>query len=247
MKKRWTVAADGRSISDRSYDLLGEIILEEDTRRLMAELEAEKASGADGEMARFFAEREGKFLSLIDRETRRRHPLGQWSTFSRVIAVLMVIMVLFTGVADARSELVRKSGVRIVMATTPERTMIAVLDDGEGRSEAPGEYRLTYIPSGFELYDTFRNGWEYRVGGDRLCSFDFSVCSPGMEILLGTEGMTTRITTINGMEVTIMQRDNVTFMLWLTDDALLRITGVGVSEQILSLVVAGVEAVPVSE
>lgn len=248
MMKRRRIAppAERNSISERSYDLLGEIILETDTRRLMAQLEEDRASGADAEMERFFAERDGRFLRQIDREVRRRHPLGQWHPFSRVIAALMVVMVLFTGVVDARSEFVRKSGVRMVMAAMPEKTMVAVLGE-DGQPVSSEGYRLTYIPSGFELYATFCDGWEYRLGGDWRCSFDFSVCYPGSEFLLGTEDMATRTTTINGMEVTIMQRDNVMFMLWLTDDALLRITSVGVDEQILSLVAAGVEKVPVSE
>lgn len=64
---------DDRSIDDKAYDLFGALLLEQETNRLLDELEKERANGATTEMDAFFAEQDQRNLKQINNYFRRQH------------------------------------------------------------------------------------------------------------------------------------------------------------------------------
>ena len=51
----FTEQCKNRSLSDKAYDLLGELLLEQETNQMLDELNGDKANGTSAEMDAFFA------------------------------------------------------------------------------------------------------------------------------------------------------------------------------------------------
>lgn len=61
-----------QSLDDLAYDLLGEMILERETKRLLEELEQEKQSGDTAEMEAFYKRMNSRCLEQIHTYFRKK-------------------------------------------------------------------------------------------------------------------------------------------------------------------------------
>ena len=109
-----------RNINERAYDLLGEILLQQETDVLLAEIEKDKAVGNTKDMDAFTTRYDAKNLAKIHRYFRLQrartflyHTLPK---IGQIAAILIAIVTLAGGVAIATSHTVSRKGYEIASA-----------------------------------------------------------------------------------------------------------------------------------
>lgn len=148
-----------RSIQDSAYDLLGQMLLEQKTERLLKEIEAEKAGGDTAEMDAFFARYDRHNLARIHAHCRRQKTkrllLHTLPRIGRAAAVVIAVIALAGGAAIAASHTVRVQVMRLLVHMGEEYTELKLVEDEETSFDVPAEWQgssyLSYIPDGLEL------------------------------------------------------------------------------------------------
>lgn len=158
-KAEQEAASFNRSISDKTYDLLGDMLIERETTEFLAEIEDEKERGDTAEMDAFFKRFDAKNLAIIDREYRR----GKRSKFFRqtlpkfgqAAAVFIAVLSVTGGIALAASSTVRIYVKRLLTVPGDEYTEIRLEEDVNASFDIPsewgGENYPAYVPEGFAL------------------------------------------------------------------------------------------------
>ena len=147
-----------RNINERAYDLLGEILLQQETDVLLAEIEKEKATGNTEDMDIFTTRYDAKNLARIHRYFR----LQRTRTFFRqtlpkigqIAAILIAVITIAGGVAIATSHTIRVQVMKLLVQIEEQYTELSLVEDPEASFEIPsewsGEYYPSYIPENFE-------------------------------------------------------------------------------------------------
>ncbi|HPJ03488.1 MAG TPA: DUF4367 domain-containing protein [Candidatus Limiplasma sp.] len=150
--------AEYRDINERAYDLLGELLLQQETDALLAEIEQENASGNTAAYEAFCARQDKKNLARIHRYFR----LQRTRTFFRqtlpkigqIAAILIAVITVVGGVAIATSHTIRVQVMKMLVQIEEQYTSLSLVEDADASFEIPaewnGEYYPSYIPAGFE-------------------------------------------------------------------------------------------------
>ncbi|MBQ8555408.1 MAG: DUF4367 domain-containing protein [Clostridia bacterium] len=226
-----------RTISDQSYDLLGEMILERDTRRLLLELEADKASGSTAEMDAFFAARDARFLKIINRGMRRAWVqstlAASFLRAAQAVSMVIICLTLLGSIALASSESLRVQLLQLLAVTTEEYTLIRLAPTPEP-VEVPqawqGDYYLTYLPEGFELKCSSNRTVQYRSPGEEGLSFYFSSMGMNGRLLIDSEDATVNDVLINNQPAHLVMKDETVTICWAIEDCYFIIDAHGLSK-----------------
>ena len=156
--KGLTKPAEHRDINERAYDLLGELLLQQETDALLEAIENDKASGNTAAYEAFNERQDKKNLARIHRYFR----LQRTRTFLRqtlpkigqIAAILIAVITVGGGVAIATSHTIRVQVMKMLVQMEEQYTSLNLVEDTEASFEIPtewtGEYYPSYIPEGFE-------------------------------------------------------------------------------------------------
>jgi hypothetical protein len=149
--KQKPLVPEDRSLDDRAYDLFGEMLLQQETAALLAEIEAEKARGDTAEMDAFFAKQDAKNLDVIQRHFRRhRARVFFRETLPRIgqIAAIVIAVVAVAGsVAIATSHTLRVQVMQLLVNIEEEYTELKLQEDPAASFDIPAEWGGENYPS----------------------------------------------------------------------------------------------------
>lgn len=157
-----------RSLQDKAYDLLGEMLVERDTARYMRELEEDVAHGNTAEMDAFFAKQDKVNLKKIEAYNRKqrgkhflRHTLPR---IAQAVAIVVAVISLAGGVAVAASHTVRVQVMQLLLSIEEEYTKLRLVEDENASFDVPADWQgssfPTYIPEGMEVFECI-SSWNY--------------------------------------------------------------------------------------
>lgn len=150
-----------QTLADQAYNLLGEMILEQETAQLLNQIEQERASGETADMDAFFARNEKRHLRLIQQFlTRQRRTAFFTVTLPRILrtaAVIVMMLLVVGGSALAISPTLRTKVWELIYQTMPQWTDARMVDSAllvDVPDQWNGRKYLSWLPSGLELNNT---------------------------------------------------------------------------------------------
>lgn len=204
-----------RSLQDKAYDLLGDMLVERDTAKYMHALKMDKDNGCTAEMEAFFARQDKENLRKIQVYSRKqqnrrflRHALPR---LAQAVAVLITVITIAGGVALATSHTVRVQVMQLLLSVEKEYTELSLVEDEEASFDVPADWQgdsfLMYIPEGMRVEQCLTSNDDYyimyRGTDDRTTKLSFS--ESGAEVV-------TNIDTENAAIRTLMIRDNLGYI-----------------------------------
>lgn len=201
---------ESRSLSDKAYDLLGEMLLEQEAQALLASIAEGTANGGNADMDAFFARRDAKNLETI---TKHFHKQRIRSFFcetlpkaGRAAAIIVAALAVAGGVAIAASHTVRVQVMKLLTQAETEYTQLSLVEDTEASFDIPaeweGDYYPSYVPKGLSLYAVYPwpgdNSIEYVNNDTGTIQISFSECDDSTITNIDMESATTKDITIHG-------------------------------------------------
>ena len=211
-----------------------EIIKEFDRR----ESEEEKKS-CDRAYAQFLDK-----LQKIEKEEKRRNNFTRMKkTATRVLqaACILLIVALAAPIAIAKVEPLRSMVLRFLISRDEEQgaANFDMVIEEELAFNVPegwsGEYYMTYIPEGFEIYDLveFAAIIEYRNEEGRMLIF--SDYTSGTSASTDIENADTWYTTVQGKKAYVISKNGRCTIVWAIDDRFFRVNFDGSYEETLKI------------
>lgn len=161
-------AKELHDLDDKVFNLWGELLLEEETKRLQMEVVSERGTPEEAERDAFFARHQKQHLALIQQHTKRNKRLHVLHVLlpraARAAAVVIAVLTLLSGVALASSSTLRVQVMKLLAISTPEYTELKLVPDEDVSFDVPADWRgthyLSYVPEGLELVklDVFVDG-----------------------------------------------------------------------------------------
>lgn len=148
-----------RSLQDKAYDLLGEMLVDRDTERYLKELEEDVSHGNTAEMDTFFTQQDKINLQRIKTYSRKKHNRRLLRHtiphLAQAAAVIIAVIVLTGGVALAVSKTVRVQVMRLLLHVEEEYTELSLIEDENASFDVPAEWQgssfPSYIPEGLQV------------------------------------------------------------------------------------------------
>lgn len=224
MMPNWSDSSKERSLQDRSYDLLGEMILEEEAKALMAELEEERASGKSAETDAFFVKNDKRFAQVIDKACRKEEGVRLRRLvpgFSQIAALVILSVFLLGTVAVATSEGLRKKVMQIYMHVTQEFTELEMAPPGNyvfPPDEWQGKYYLSWIPEGLELAQALEKSVTYWHDGDISVSLFYHESGFNFNMRIDTEDAVVESTFIQDQLGYVVTKGDSIMIYWANDE-----------------------------
>lgn len=150
-----------RSIQDRAYDLLGELIIVRQTERLLKEIEEEKARGDTVQMDAFFAKHDrinlAKIQAYYRKQKIRRFFQETLPKIAQTAAIVIAVLTLTGGVAIATSHTVRVHVMQLLINIEEQYTEIKLVENTAASFDVPAEWRGSRYPSRIPDHLTLSN------------------------------------------------------------------------------------------
>lgn len=188
-----------RSLSDKAYDLFGELLLEQETNQLLEEIEDEKSRGETSEMDAFFAAHDQKNLKHIHSYFHRQH-IKKLLTRTlpkaiQVAAIFIACISIAGGIALATNETVRVYVMKLITVMSDEYTSLKLVEDEEASFDVPtdwqGDNYPSYLPADLQVASMHSfmdyNSVAYRGKENIQIKLDFSELGSEAETNLDTE------------------------------------------------------------
>lgn len=215
-----------QTLDDQAYDLLGELLLEQETRALLTALETENAAGHAAPPDASSLRRDTKNLTQIDRYFRKRRA----RTFFRetlpkagqAAAIVIAVLAVAGSVAVAASHTVRVQVMKLLARVETEYTELSLVENPEASFDVPaewqGSYYPAYIPQGMEMtslscYPGLYNV-DYAGSRDSGQRFSFSENEEGSVANVDTENAELQEISVNGASGILSRKDQTLLLYW---------------------------------
>lgn len=191
-----------RSLNDKAYDLFGELLLEQETHRMLQEIEDEKAGGETTEMDAFFAAHDRANLQRIQQYFRKqRLKAFMTKTVPKAIQVasIFIASIFVAGsIALATNETVRVEVMRLISTMSEEYTSLKLVEDEEASFDVPSDWQgnnyPSYLPADLQMFSMHSYvGYcsvSYKSAGKDAVELDFSELGSDTETNIDTENAT---------------------------------------------------------
>ncbi|MBR2923725.1 MAG: DUF4367 domain-containing protein [Clostridia bacterium] len=215
-----------RSLADKAYDFLGDILLQAETEELLMEIEQEKSSGDTAEMDTFFARQDQHNLQQIQRYFRKQ---GYKRLFTKTLpkvaqiaAVFFAVIALAGSVAIATSHTVRVHVMKLLYEMEEEYTTIKMVEDEEASFDVPAEWQgtsyMSYVPESYSVCNILSHGnnhiveYSDNVTGEVVLAF--AEHGKNIETNVDTEDATSQIISINGYNGLLFSKGATHSVFW---------------------------------
>ena len=215
-----------RSLADKAYDFLGDILLQAETEELLMEIEQEKSSGDTADMDTFFVRQDQHNLQQIQRYFRKQ---GYKRLFTKTLpkvaqiaAVFIAVIALAGSVAIATSHTVRVHVMKLLYEMEEEYTTIKMVEDEEASFDVPAEWQgtsyMSYVPDNYSICNILSfadyNIVEYCDTSSGQIVLEFSEIGFGVETNVDTEGANTQHILINNHDGLLFSKDSTHSLFW---------------------------------
>lgn len=219
-------AEHNRSVQDKAYDLLGELIIEQQTKRLLKEIEEEKTRGDTAEMEAFFAKQDRINLAKIQAYSRMQkakrlfqHTLPR---IGQIAAIVIALVALAGSVAIAASDAVRVRVMQMLINIEEQYTEIKLVEDEAASFDVPagwnGDYFPSHLPGDLELLHiggaSEVNYVEYVSIRTGTIALRFQELDRSAEAHVDTEEAALDEVAINGQNGYIVVKDSTVQIFW---------------------------------
>lgn len=230
-----------RSLQDRAYDLLGELIAEREAEQLLQAFSITTPE-KEAEIEAFFAKHDKKYKRQIAAFFRKKR-LHMFATrtlpeFGRIAAIFCACVVIATGAAAAMNETFRATVVRLLVSAEKTATLLEPVAMEGVSLDVPdgwgGTYFPTYMPSGLEV--TSVSAWydftaiEYKSLATGQIALKLSEYRLGTVISLDTENTQVYEVWVNGEAGLMVCKEDVISVYWCQDQSCFLLTVRGETE-----------------
>lgn len=189
-----------RSLDDKAYDLFGELLLEQETNKLLDEIEEEKAWGASAEMDAFFATHNDGDMQRIEQYFRRQRVKKLLTKtllkMAQVAAVFIACISMVGSIVLATNETARVYVMRLITTMSEEYTSLKLAEDEATYFDVPVDWKgrnyPSYIPSDLQVSSVYsyldNNSVEHISVKSGELQMDFAELGSGTETNVDTEG-----------------------------------------------------------
>lgn len=220
----------------RGEDQLRQALLELE----MADAERAWSEPVPAEAQALFEETLPEMQIWIRREMEtQRRPKFPWKAVRRaasVAAAVISVLAIGTVTAFAASESFRQQLMKFVVEFTPisvELSMEPLEDYMEVPEGYMGEYFISYIPEGFELYKAGEDWADYRTADDRWLSFN-EMDANGVASY-DSENADISYVQAFGTDVLVMEKNEHVICIWAFTDRYFSISLDGTKEEALRI------------
>ena len=215
-----------RSIQDRAYDLLGDMLIERDVSAFMKALEEEAERENPSEMEAFFARQDRLNMERIQKhckkaQTRRffKHTLPR---IGQIAAVIIAVISVSCGVGFATSKTIRVTIMRLLLNAQKQFTEVKLVEDEAASFDVPAEWRGECYPSCLpdnlevaQVNSTFEdNIVDYRDIHTGNIALTFIESGASTESNIDTENAQVSTRIINGYQCHIVKKDASVSVFW---------------------------------
>lgn len=234
MEKQHNMTTDDRSLQERSFDLLGELILEKEASDLLASISEE--SDENIEMNEFLQQHNLFFLRQLSKsinKSKRNHLIHQIAPqILKIASVFLIIVFLSGSIGIAVSEDLRIQLLKFLAKTTNQYTMLK-LNSHKSSIQPPfeweGQFYLTWLPDDMELVQCIGNEAMYWQNGSKEVSVDFCEYGLDTEINIDTEDAIVESIEIQGKPGYMTKKGSRTMFYWSFDEKYFLLTTRGLS------------------
>lgn len=231
-----------RTVQDKAYDLLGELLIERQTKKILQELEEEKARGDTAEMDTFFAKQDQNNLAKIQAYSRKQRTkrffLHKLPKIGQIAAIVVAVVALAGGVAVATSHTVRVHVMQMLINIEEQYTEIKLVEDETAAFDVPAQWEgssyLSYIPDGLELLGISTgnniNLAEYAVAQTREICLRFQESNEAVEMNVDTEKAKMEKITVCSNEGYIVKKDETIQVFWSDENHFFLLTTKGMEQ-----------------
>ena len=242
MNKEEGILSFNRSMEDKAYDLLGDMLTARKTASLLQAIEAEEAQGNTAETDAFLERQDRKNLKLIDAYARRQKIRKLFTkTLPRVgqiAAVIIALIALGGGIAIAASDTLRVQVMRLLLEPTEEYVRLSLAEDEQASFDVPAEWLgrnfPSYIPDSVEIYNILpledTPGIEYADRQTQEIALRFQEFSAGTTHV-DNEGAEVERADINGYQAQLMKKSNIISLYWSDGQVYFLVTTIGMTEE----------------
>ena len=242
MTEKEAISSCNRSIEDKAYDLLGDMLTEQKTAAMLREIEEEKARGETAEMDAFFARQDQKNLKLIDAHVRRQKMRALFTkTLPRVgqiAAIIIAVIAIGGGAAIAASDTLRVQVMRLLLEPTDEYVRLSLVEDEQASFDVPtgwlGRSFPSYIPDNVEVVNILpleeMPGIEYADRQTQEIVLRFQEFSAGVTHV-DNEGATIKQVDINGHQAQLTTKNKIVNLYWSDGQSYFLVTTIDMDEE----------------
>ena len=214
-----------KSTQDRAYDLLGDLLLQNETHIMLSEIETEKATEAEHKMNEFFAKYESQHLCIIERSShgkyKQLHSKHQIMKILQIAAALIVCLTIAGVTAVASSSHLRSQIMQLLTRTTSNYTELSLSVEKE--IDIPSEWQGIYYPTAVPEESVIsyidsnpKISWVCfsDKGTDGKWKLSFSEYDEAVDVRIDSENANQAKSMINGHEVTILEKEGLITIYW---------------------------------
>ncbi len=181
-----------------------------------------------------------QFLKTVERYEKkksRQEPKTKKRVFPKIAASAAAVLLVFV-ISMVTVEAFRLEVLNFLIRTEPEYTSLSLMpEDSAGEQES---VMPNYVPAGYELSSMEINDLDktifYTVQGDDDKIIIFSEYSKWDTVNVDTENADyTNTLTINGVDATVIVKDDITRIYWATNDHIYDIFGTIDTEEIIQM------------
>lgn len=214
-----------KSLMDRSFDLLGDIIIERQALQLTNEVENRKGSNESCYDPKQLTNQDKHNLKIISthcRMNKMRHIIKySFSQLVKIATAILLIITLAGSIAVASSATLRIHLMRLLQEATPEYTRITLVED-EGYIDLPlewnGDFYPALLPEGSILKYCISNDTFSRVdfGSTNSSTWDISYREYGKNyaVQLDTEDAILGKIQLRDKEVSLIIKEDTITCYW---------------------------------
>ena len=215
-----------RSLQDRAYDLLGDMLIERDVSAFMKALEEEAERDDASETEAFFARQDRLNMERIQKYCKkartRRFFKQTLPRIGQVAAVIIAVISVSCGVGFATSKTVRVTIMRLLLNAQKQFTEVKLVEDEAASFDVPAEWRGECYPSCLpdnlevaQVISTFEdNIVDYRDIHTGNIALTFIESGASTESNIDTENAQVSMRIINGYQCHIVKKDASISVFW---------------------------------
>lgn len=215
-----------RSLPDRAYDFLGEMLLQAETEEMLREIEAETNAGDTAEMDAFFARQDQLNLKKIQKHFRKQHNKQLLTRtlpkVAQVAAALIILVALAGSVAIATSHTMRVHMMNLLYEMDEEYSTLRMVEDKNASFDVPAQWQGTCypsrIPAEWELFNVLSfstyHSVEYRDRESQQIVLRFSEYEPDIEINIDTEDSIVREIALHESNGFLVEKNGQISIYW---------------------------------
>ncbi|MCI6377970.1 MAG: DUF4367 domain-containing protein [Clostridiales bacterium] len=252
----FTEQCKNRSLSDKAYDLLGELLLEQETNQMLDELNGDKANGTSAEMDAFFAAHDRANTQRIYKYFQRRRLKGLLTkTLPRAfqLAAIVIACISIVGsIALATNKTARVYVMKLIAIMSDEYTSLKLVEDEEASFDVPagwqGKNYPSYLPADLQVLSIHSyadyHSVAYQSAENSTVQLDFSELGSGAETNIDTEDATVCAIMIRDYPGFLVMKKEDTSLYWSDGQSYFLLFAQNIDKDVLLEIAESVKMIP---